>query len=279
VLIVVTGSSGRLGAAVVRELIGHGHDVAPLDIRASDDSELPATRVTDLNRYDDVAVAMRGAEAVCHLGNYPGFGEDRAAAGFANNTNSTFNVFQAAGALGIRRIVNASSIQAYGMVRNHAVEVLVPPEYLPVDEEHPLLACNPYGLSKAVGESIAEAQARRRPGTCVFSLRFTYIARGGATGSGPLTAALGTYVHQADAARGVRLCCESDRAGYTALNIVARWPARPWSAEEVIGAYGRMPPLKREIESSEPLLCYRKAQEVIGFTARFKNDEKQESGG
>src|SRR5438105_9387555 len=141
-LIVVTGSSGRLGSAVVPELVAHGHDVREVDVKATGEP----TRAVDLTNYQQMFDAMRGADAVCHLGNFPGFGDPRASEGFANNVISTFNVFQAAGQLGIRRVVNASSIQAYGIVKNNAAERLVPPMYLPIDEEHPLLASNPYGL-------------------------------------------------------------------------------------------------------------------------------------
>jgi UDP-glucose 4-epimerase len=63
---------------------------------------------------------------------------------FETNVVGTFNVLQAAHACGVKRVVFTSSREAYGEA-----------QYLPVDEEHPLLSKNTYGASKLAGEAYA----------------------------------------------------------------------------------------------------------------------------
>src|SRR5262249_43171714 len=80
---------------------------------------------------------------------------------FGNNAMGQFHVFEAAARLGIRRVVSASSFAAYGM---SFPDRPFAPDYLPLDEDHPLAPQDPYGLSKAVGEQIAAAYAGRGGG-------------------------------------------------------------------------------------------------------------------
>jgi nucleoside-diphosphate-sugar epimerase len=271
-LIVVTGSSGRLGKAVVRDLLASGHDVRSLDI-VGGEADLPPVIKIDLTRIDDVTAALAGADAIAHLGNLPGLSQEQASAGFTNNVQSTFNVFHAAEAVGIQRVIYASSLQAYGCFRNHVFENIIAPRYLPLDEDHPLLASHPYSMSKATGESIAMAYARRRPPMCAFSLRFTQIYFGliprGTSWTAPMHASLGTFVQATDAARAVRLCCESDRTGHTALNVISPEVRHPWTEAAIVESYGHVPEFRRPVRGDEPLACFKRAQDVIGFTAEM----------
>jgi nucleoside-diphosphate-sugar epimerase len=277
-LIVVTGSSGRLGRAVVRDLLDNGHDVRPLDITDGDPA-LPPTRKIDLTRIDDVASAIAGAGAIAHLGNRPYISPETSSAGFTNNLQGTFNVFHAAEAAGIRRVVYASSLQSYGCFRNHSSEIVAAPRYFPIDEDHPLQACHPYSMSKAMGETIAESYARRRPELCAFSLRFTLIHFGfaapGANHAAPLFLSLCTFIHVADAARSVRLACESDRRGHTPLNILSPEVRHPWSESAIVESYGHVPEFRRSIPTTQPLACPQRARSSLGFTAEMPLHQPQ----
>jgi len=269
--IAVTGSSGRVGAVVVRHLQEHGHAVLCIDVRPSTDAALPPTRVVDLSRIEQVQPAFDGVDAVCHLGNYPGFWRlPSPADGYINNAASTFNVFLAAEAIGIKRVVYASSIQVYGVLTNNfeGPPRLSAPDYFPIDEDHPRRPCEAYPLSKAAGEQIAETFARRRADLAVYSLRLTAV-RSGQGGRGkvyPLAGSLFTYIDPADAATAVRLCCEKQHNGHTALNIVAPKSFQPWSRAMIQQTYGATPEFRRPLTETDALVSGRRATEVLGFT-------------
>jgi nucleoside-diphosphate-sugar epimerase len=71
----------------------------------------------------------------------------------------------------LRRVVFSSS--AFGMGWAHDPRAFVP-LYLPLDEEHPMMPFEPYGLSKQIGECISQMVARSST-TSAVSLRFTTV--------------------------------------------------------------------------------------------------------
>src|SRR5580692_11766355 len=106
--ICVTGAVGLAGRAVVRELLEHGYDVAATDIAARHDIEEGVLRA-DLTDYGQAIEALRGADAVVHLANIPAPGIATPAVTFNANITMNYNVFHAAAALGLSRVVWASS--------------------------------------------------------------------------------------------------------------------------------------------------------------------------
>ncbi len=146
--IVVTGGNGRIGRYVVRGLVEAGHRVTSVDIRRHLSAAGPG-RQADLTDAGQVYGALAGAEAVVHMGAWANAGMVAHTQTYGDNVQSTYNVFQACADLGIRRVISASSNQVYGLAG-------APPEYLPVDEEHPLRPINCYALSKVAGEQAAE---------------------------------------------------------------------------------------------------------------------------
>jgi len=230
----VTGGSGRLGAQTVEELVAHGYEVVSVD-RVRPVRPLPAGATfvqVDLSHVGQVAYAMKGCGAVIHLGAIPAPYSNPDEVVFLNNVGATFAVLQAASLLGITRAAIASSGSAYGTA--WARERFYP-RYAPVDEGHPLLNHDAYGLSKEVDERTAEMFARR-DGMAIACLRFHWVAtreeqvgrpafyrdeehfREGARG-------FWGYVDLRDAARALRLAIEvaNDRPyGFQPLNIVGR---------------------------------------------------------
>jgi nucleoside-diphosphate-sugar epimerase len=114
---------------------------------------------------------MAGCDAVVHLGAISGPDMYPDEVVFGNNTLSTFAVLQAASLLGVSRAVVASSGSALGMAW---APQPFPPLYVPVDEDHPLLAQDPYGLSKEVDERTC-AMFNRRTGIPILAYRFHRI--------------------------------------------------------------------------------------------------------
>ena len=160
--IAVTGSNGRVGRYVVRELLQAGHTVACLDVaRAA--SQLPATQPVDVTDADQLQGALAGADGVVHLAAWQNIGMVPDCRTYGDNVQGTFNVFHACAELGIQRIISASSNHVYGLAA-------APPVYVPVDEDHPQRPGNCYGLSKTAGEQAAAYFSEHR-GLEILSFR------------------------------------------------------------------------------------------------------------
>jgi nucleoside-diphosphate-sugar epimerase len=164
--ICVTGANGLAGKAVVRELREHGYEVAATDIATTfgEDDTLRA----DLTDYGQAVEALSGASAVVHLANIPAPGLTTPAVTFNANMTMNFNVFQAAAALGLSRVVWASSETTLGLPFD------VPPRYAPVDEDHFPVPHSTYALSKVATETIARHFAQWS-GIPFVALRFSNI--------------------------------------------------------------------------------------------------------
>ena len=99
-MIVVTGGNGGMGRAIVRDLLAHGYAVRAVDRVTLPHSECPQMQV-EMADLGQVYGALHGAEAVIHLAAIPDPGGQPDEVVFANNVLATFNVVQAAEALGI----------------------------------------------------------------------------------------------------------------------------------------------------------------------------------
>jgi nucleoside-diphosphate-sugar epimerase len=216
--VVVTGAGGRVGTVVMELLRDNGFDVLGLD--RVDGS---AVRRIDLRELDHVTEALAGAHAVVHLAAIPSPKDDPPEVVYGNNTMTTFHVFEAAARLGIPRVVSASSLCAYGFPFQLR---WTDPDYLPLDEEHPLRPQDSYGLSKVVGEQIASAYAARGAGNAV-SLRFSTVIIGdelfaqARRAPRPWASHLWSYVYSTDVARAILLSLTSPIDGHEVFNITA----------------------------------------------------------
>lgn len=246
-MIVVTGASGAMGRVIAADLLSHGHTVRGIDRVVSPAVDWPQMLV-EMSDLGQVCEALRGAEAVVHLAAIPDPGGHPDAVVFANNVLATFNVVQAAETLGLSRVVWASSVCAVGVPYDPPRLV---PRYLPLDEEHPLLPPDCYGLSKLTGEEICRTSARRSALTTV-SLRFSWVTYPETYGTlvgrsseapGPDEHNLWTYTDIRDAAAACRLALSAPLDGHHAYFIVApdtmadaptaellarHFPAVPW---------------------------------------------------
>jgi hypothetical protein len=161
--VLVTGGAGNVGRAVVERLVQHGWDVLVIGRRA--ETGLPEGALhgaeyaaCDITRYDDVLAHMRGCQAVAHLAAIPAPGIATNHDLFHINVAGTFNIFEAAAVLGLPRVVQASSINAFGCFYNLGEFM---PDYLPIDEAHPIRNSDPYSFSKQVIEEIGDYYWRR----------------------------------------------------------------------------------------------------------------------
>ena len=165
--VVVTGGTGKAGRWVVADLRAHGHDVLNVDSR-HDGSPHGQCLVADLADYGQAAEAVAGADAVVHLAAIPAPEIRPAAETFRINALSTYNVFAAAVAGGVRRVAWASSETVLGLPFD------IPPAFAPIDETIEPRPESSYALSKLVGETMA-TQFSRRSGIPFVGLRISNI--------------------------------------------------------------------------------------------------------
>jgi UDP-glucose 4-epimerase len=180
VRVLVTGSAGKIGQRVVARLAELGHRVVGTDIVGASYGPLfgQARYIrADLTDYGQaIAVVLRShPDVVVHTAGIPEPSHDPAHVVFTNNTLSTYNVAEAAARTKVPRLVYTSSETAPGFV---TAERPWAPDYLPVDEGHPLRPQDGYALSKALGEHILDALVRRSDTTAV-SVRPSLVRPGG----------------------------------------------------------------------------------------------------
>ncbi len=170
--VVVTGALGGAGRWLVDRLKTE-YEVVALDrqLPAVDTPEGVNFQKIDLTRQGTVWEAVLDVDpsTVVHLGNIPN--EEHHAGGevYENNAVSTFHVLEAAGRAGAD-IVWASSETVYG---THWPEPMLP-EYLPVDEAHPVAPWNAYETSKLAGEAAAQRVSNAFD-VSVTSMRLSWI--------------------------------------------------------------------------------------------------------
>jgi nucleoside-diphosphate-sugar epimerase len=216
--VVVTGGSGRLGQFVIRDLLSRGYQVLSLD-KVPPREKLCPTWLADLRHSGDLFEALKGAYGIVHLGAYqaPNLAPD--AETLSNNVSSTYNVLRAAADSKVKRVVLASSTAAFGFIY---ASKLWAPEYLPLDEQHPSNPQDSYGLSKVLGEKIADSIVSVHRDMTVSSLRFpgvnfdlTYESFRDRWRNPPARASgFWTYIDARDAATTCRLALEAKFTGH-----------------------------------------------------------------
>ncbi len=170
--ILLTGGSGSVGREVVNRLMKKGHAVRVIGRRAEIAIEGAAYYPCDINDYPKLREMIRGCEAVVHLAALPNPSKGSPEEIFRVNCQGTFNVFQASAEEGIRRVVQASSINAAGQF--YGVKP-APLHYLPLDEAHPVFSTDAYSFSKNIIEEIGE-YFWRREGISNLAYRLPWVA-------------------------------------------------------------------------------------------------------
>ena len=270
--VLVTGGAGLLGRFVVEELTRCGHNVVSVDRSEEPPDQAGTTQYLQMDLADPEPVrdAMASCDAVIHLAAIPapvGFPAEEV---FVNNTRATFHVLNAAVSAGIERAAIASSVSAYGMAWARQPFA---PLYAPLDEHHPLLVQDPYGLSKEVDERTAEMM-HRRSGMRVAALRFHWVAPpaalagmepAGLRNPADLANNLWGYVDARDAASACRHAIECDGFGFEAFNITAADTLCTEPTEELIGRYLPETELRASISGTKSGFSIEKAGSLLGW--------------
>ncbi|MFD3443106.1 NAD-dependent epimerase/dehydratase family protein [Microbacteriaceae bacterium 4G12] len=160
--ILVTGSRGKVGRAATQALFDAGHDILGVDLvpPVFDAGVVVPGRYkqADLTDAGSAFAVVAGVDAVVHIAAIPQPLGHPAHVVMQTNVMSTFNLIEAAVRFGVKRFVNISSESIVG---NFFPERPFQPDYVPVDEEHPLYPQDVYALSKLFGEQMMDAAVRR----------------------------------------------------------------------------------------------------------------------
>lgn len=267
--IALTGSSGKLGTVVARELRAAGHDVIGLDVRGERGPGFVQVDLTDYGQVIDALAGVNdqheGVDALVHLGAIPAPGIRSDVATFHNNMTSTFNVFWAAVRLGIRKIVYASSETVLGLPFD------VPPPYIPVDEEYAPRPESVYSLVKTLEERMAVELVRWNPDLSVTALRFSNVMVPEDYAEFPFDADARTrkwnlwgYIDARDGAQAIERALEVAPAGFETFIIAAADTVmtRP-NAELVAEVFPGVE--TRELGENTTLLSIDKARRLLGY--------------
>lgn len=174
--ILVTGGAGFIGSHTCVELLNAGFEVTVFDNFCNSNPEALARveRITgrkvglvhgDVRDRAALVAALRGsgASAVIHFAGLKAVGEsvEKPLFYYDNNVVGTLRLLEAMGECGLKTLVFSSSATVYG-----------DPQRLPITEDHPLSATNPYGRSKLIIEDILRDLHQSDPAWRIGLLRY-----------------------------------------------------------------------------------------------------------
>jgi len=185
-MIFITGGAGYIGSHTCVELLNAGFDVTVFDNFCNSSPEAlgrieritgrkPALIQGDVRDDESLTQALRKsrASAVIHFAGLKAVGEsvEKPLIYYDNNVVGTVRLLEAMRACDVKTLVFSSSATVYG-----------DPQRLPLTEDHPLSATNPYGRTKLAVEDMLRDLYRSDPSWRIGILR--YFNPAGAHASG-----------------------------------------------------------------------------------------------
>ncbi len=269
--IAVTGSTGKLGSVVVRELAAAGHDVIGFDQHGTRGPGFVQVDLTDYGQVIDALTGVGdqhdGVDALVHLAAIPAPGIRPDVATFHNNISATFNVFWAALRLGITKIVYASSETVQGLPFD------APPPYIPVDEDYPARPESVYSVVKHLEEQLAIELCRWYPRASMTALRFSNVMVPEDYAEFPSFDAdprarkwnLWSYIDARDGAQAVARALEVAPAGFDRFLIAAADTVMSRPNPDLVAAVFPGVELRGELGEHDSLFSTAKARRLLGY--------------
>jgi nucleoside-diphosphate-sugar epimerase len=293
--VLVTGAAGGIGRVVVERLTDAGLPVVAADREpfgggsgsggggsgSADDAPFDRNLVLrrpvgDVRDPEFVASCLaepapgRPVDAVVHLAAIPSPNETTEEETLEQNVLASFVVLQQAGRHGARRVVVASSVSAVGLAW---ADRDLSPSYVPVDERHPTLAVDPYGLSKVVTEEIA-AFTTRRWGMPTVCLRFPFVGTGerlrrrlAEVHADPAANRLDlwSWLDTRDAAGSVLAALTVPLGGHHVVNVTAADTTALQPTRDLLRAHHPAATVRGDLTGHAGLYDTTRASELLGF--------------
>ncbi|DAB36560.1 MAG TPA: UDP-glucose 4-epimerase GalE, partial [Sulfurospirillum cavolei] len=172
--VLVTGGAGYIGSHTCVELLNAGFEVVVYDnfSNSTPESLERVMQITskklstvrgDVRDRALLEKTLEGCDAVIHFAGSKAVGEsvEKPLEYYDNNVIGTHRLLQAMGNCGVKTLVFSSSATVYGE-----------PQRLPLTEDHPLSATNPYGRSKLIIEDMLRDLYRSDPSWQIGILRY-----------------------------------------------------------------------------------------------------------
>ncbi len=282
-----TGGSGKAGRHAIPHLLAQGHRVTNADLVKFDHPGVDNLRVelTDAGQVFNALSAYAGFDeqepgtgvprydAIVHFAAIPCILIRPDNETFQINTMSTYNVLDAAVKLGIRKVIFASSETTYGVCFADGVKK---PDYIPVDEEHPVIPHDSYAMSKVVNEVTARS-FQARTGIDIYALRINnviepheYAANFPAYMADPSKRRrnIFAYIDARDLGHMVDRCLKTDGLGYQVFNVSNDDMSVGLTTDQVIETYYKDVPLKHSMGKHETFYSNAKAKRLLGFAPK-----------
>ena len=154
--VLVTGAAGFIGSHLTELLVEKGFDVKAFVrynsknnwgwLESSSVKENIEVVTGDIRDYDSVHSALKGCNVVMHLAALIGIPYSYVSpkAYIETNITGTYNILQASKELGLENILVTSTSETYGTA-----------QYVPIDENHPMVGQSPYSATKIAADQIA----------------------------------------------------------------------------------------------------------------------------
>jgi len=267
--IAVTGGNGRIGQAVVELALAQGHSVVNIDRTAEVTKESRVTGIQlDTTDYDSFEKALHGCDALIHLAAIASPGRHPDHIVHNNNVVSSYNALRAAAQLGIKRVCQASSINAIGGAYSRAPHY----DYFPVDEKHPTYNEDPYSLSKWICEIQADSMVRRFEEMTIASLRIHGVTSARADSakwqhshSGAVAKHLWGYTRRDATAQACLLSITADFNGHEPFYIVAPITMMDMPSLELKDKYYPDVSVWGDLSENKGFFNCQKAEQLLGW--------------
>jgi nucleoside-diphosphate-sugar epimerase len=169
--VLITGGAGHVGKPICEKFLRNGWDVHVIDLAPDCPIDGVSYACCDILDFAALLQQVEGCEAIAHLAAIPSTMTHPNSTLFSINVAGAYNVFEAAERAGVKRIAQASSINAFGGYWGCDDRQY---DYFPLDEDHPLHTTDAYSFSKQLVEEIA-AYYQRRSGIDSVSFRLPAV--------------------------------------------------------------------------------------------------------
>ena len=282
--ILFTGGSGKAGFHAIQYLLQQGHQVTNVDLEFRDipGADYLQVDLTDAGQvfnafqaYANFDELVPGTgrpvyDAVVHFAAVPRILLKPDNETFRINTQSTYNVLDAATRLGIRKVIFASSETTYGICFADGERK---PDYVPVDEEHPTIPEDSYAMSKVVNEVTARS-FQMRTGIDIYGLRINNVIEpheyardfpNYLQNPAMRRRNIFGYIDARDLGQMVDCCLQTHGLGYEVFNVANDDASVGLNTDEIMNKFYQGVTKAREMGALETFYSNDKAKRLVGF--------------